>query len=571
MPTRRPSTVPRDEQYYTTAKPTYKPPAAPKVKRKSSQPADEEYYTNTDPPNRWRQEIQQPVFRGYDVGPQRVDVSVGQRPNTGVSAVQQSATVGGQTVRSPIVPRLPAYSGPADDEFYTQRDAPTAPLPVARAAWDMMPDSWDEAGQLARYGLQGWWGTVADTAVVERAQSDIAGRNQAFGERERSNLRDLGQSFGNACDAIGDNRELIQREAGEWWRGEQPLTQALTDYAGGVSISPAYEPLWRAADINTVTANAARMANNLATGLQGAQDLVYNQPWLPNNKALSDYMTPALEALQSDEAKRLLLAPTLGQDLGQAWQQFSQRFTRNFDAYQQAITPDAEQAKRLQPAQAQQQADRARLRSMAGSEFVGNVFDKLVNQQQNVDSLNQQALTLFQQGAQAIDEDLRQELWQKAAQLGADAYQLKSSHPIQLVNEGFSAQELLSQLVLPDVTDLAGGLFSVLQLTPKARRLTSTVNEVLTPLQQAVNALQEMIVTPATRTAMQAQRSDYNKLWNLWTTGNARANIATDKMVRYVVNLLGDAETPGDARLLLNQLATDPTKLVTGMAANVFQ
>ena len=202
---------------------------------------------------------------------------------------------------------------------------------------------------------------------------------------------------------------------------------------------------------------------------------------------------------------------------------------------------------------------------------MGNVFDKLVNQQQNVDSLNQQALTLFQQGAQAIDEDLRQELWQKAAQLGADAYQLKSSHPIQLVNEGFSAQELLSQLVLPDVTDLAGGLFSVLQLTPKARRLTSTVNEVMTPQQQAVNALQEMIVTPATRTAMQAERSDYNKLWNLWTTGNARANIATDKMVRYVVNLLGDAETPGDARLLLNQLATDPTKLVTGMAANVFQ
>ena len=586
-PRRSSSTVPRDEQYYTTAKPTYKPPAAPKIKRKSSQPADEEYYTTNDPPNRWRQEIQQPVFRGYDVGPgPQVNVSVGQRPNTGATNIQQSGAIGGQTVRSPITPRLPAYSGPADDAFYTQRDAPSAPLrtpgqppvamapsvlPVARAAWDMIPDSWDEAGQLARYGLQGWWGTVGDTAAVERAQSDIAARNQAFGERERSNWRDLGQSFGNAWDAMGDNRELIQREAGEWWRGEQPLTQALTDYASGVSISPAYEPLWRAADINTVTANAARMANNLATGLQGAQDLVYNQPWLPNNKALSDYMTPALETLQSDEAKRLLLAPSLGQDLGQAWQQFSQRFTRNFDAYQQAITPDAEQAKRLQPGEAQQQADRARLRSLAGSEFVGNVFDKLVNQQQNVDSLNQQALTLFQQGAQAIDEDLRQELWQKAAQLGADAYQLKSSHPIQLVNEGFSAQELLSQLVLPDVTDLAGGLFSVLQLTPKARRLTSTVNEVMTPQKQAVNALQEMIVTPATRTAMQAQRSDYNKLWNLWTTGNARANIATDKMVRYVVNLLGDAETPGDARLLLNQLATDPTKLVTGMAANVFQ
>lgn len=122
---RRPSTVPRDEAYYTSAKPTYKPPAAPKVKRKSSQPSDEEYYTNTDPPNRWRQEIQQPVFRGYDVGPgPQVNVSVGQRPNTGASAVQQSGTIGEQTA-VPTRPRLSAYGGPRDEQFYTQRDAPT--------------------------------------------------------------------------------------------------------------------------------------------------------------------------------------------------------------------------------------------------------------------------------------------------------------------------------------------------------------------------------------------------------------------------------------------------------------
>ena len=125
LPTRRPSTVPRDEQYYTTAKPTYKPPAAPKVKRNTTQPADEEYYTTNDPPNRWRQEIQQPVFRGYDVGPgPQVNVSVGQRPNTGASAVQQSGTIGGQTA-VPIRPRLSAYGGPRDEQFYTQRDAPT--------------------------------------------------------------------------------------------------------------------------------------------------------------------------------------------------------------------------------------------------------------------------------------------------------------------------------------------------------------------------------------------------------------------------------------------------------------
>lgn len=572
---RRPTTVPRDEQYYTSTKPTYKPPAAPKLKRNTTQPADEERYTNTEPPNRWRQEIQQPVFRGYDVGPQRVEVSVGQRPNTGPSAVQQSGTVGGQTARSPIAPRLPAYRGPADDEFYTQRDAPVAPLrtpgqppvamaspvlPVARAAWDMMPDSWDEAAQLARYGMQGLWGTVADTAAVERAQQDIAQRR-----REREDV--LGQSWGQWIRNVGQNLTDTAPAA------VQQFTQGggLAGAVGTVGASL----LSNLSDISSPTRWTKDAAFNALSGLQAGADLAYNQPYLPGNLPPSAFIASAVD--EAGKNFQSFARDPMGVFTGanKEYNAFGDWLTavqNTVGQYKQAVTPTAQQRATLTPDQLRRQQERAYLNTFGGLQSLTNTFDALVDQPATVDKLNAEAQRLFQAGANEVNEDVRQELWYQAAQKGYEAQRLQSTHPIQIVNENTNiGRQLLTEILLPDVTDLLGGVFSVLELTPKARRLNTVANQVLTPQEQAVKALQSMIVNPANQAAIMAERSTYNKFWNLWTTGNARANIAADKMQRFVTNLLSEVETPQDARLLLNQLATDPTKLLTGIQANVYQ
>lgn len=627
LPTRRPTTVPRDEAYYTSTAPKKTPvkPPAPKVKRNTNtvQPIttwrDEVMTVGPQPRpqqgpqprptptwlqqnvNQWQQQAPKPVFQGYNVAPTRVDYALN-RPDTGVNAVQQSVPVGGQTVRSPIAPRLPAYGGPADDAYYTQQDAPpqrwtpgqppvaSAPpiLPLVNAARDVLPSSWDEARDWASAGARGWWSLVDDTAAVDRAQYDI---NQRTQERNAA----LGQTWGDWLTDAGQN-------ISEAWGGlqgalaRQTMGQGNAAEVGLGTVNALLTPVGQALNITSPTRYAKDAALNVMSGLQAGQDLLYNYPYLPGDVPLSAYIASGVdEAGQNFQA---FYNDPQG-SMGEMWQNFQSLYRdpvgaltkskakdQGFNAfgswlqavqdtveqYKQAVTPTAQQIATYGAQNIPKAQEYAYLNTLGGLQSLTNTFDALVDQKPTVDKLNAEANQLFLQGAQAIDEDLRQELWYQAAQKGYEANRLASTHPIQLVNENTNLlRQLATEILLPDVTDLLAGVFSLAELTPKARRLTSVTNKVLTPQEQAVKALQSMIVNPANQAAIMAERSTYNKLWNVWATGNARANQAADKMQRFVTNLLSEVETPGDARLLLNQLATDPTKLLTGIQAGAYQ
>lgn len=577
-------------------------PAAPKIKRKKTEDTTD---TFTQAVNQWRDSNMnvQPMaqqgprprptqpFTGYDVKPTTVDFALN-RPNTGVNAVQPSATIGGQTVTSDIGPQIgprqPTRWDTGVNSWLTQDAPPVAMMPpvapLVQTAYNL---PWREMagaiGEAARQGITPYIQNAQelirnpvagypyapalddfkDTAAWERAQFDINQRNQ---ERNKA----LGQTWGEWANTAGENISNA-------WGGlqnalaRQTIGQGNAAEVGLGTISTALTPVGEAFNLTNPSRVVKDFGLNVASGLQAGQDLIYNYPYLPGDLPPAAYISSFTDTVMNDP-NRQKLEQVNPEMIVRRWGDFWKTYVQNLNLYKQAVTPTAEQIGFYGRKDIPKAQEYAWLNALGGAQSVESTFDAIVDQDKKVLQLNADARRLFLAGAQQIDEDARQELWTQAAQKGAEAYRLQNTHPIALVNENTNLnRQLLFELLLPDATDLLGKLFGIADLTPKARRLTSTTSEVLTTEERAIKALQKMIVEPANQAAIMTERSDYNKLWNLWTTGTSRAKIATDKMVRYTVNLLSDVETPADARVILNQLATDPTKLISGVKADLFQ
>lgn len=452
---------------------------------------------------------------------------------------------------------------------------------------EWQPDNWLNSAiqtwtQTKPRELSGWY---RDSAANERAQFQIAERNRLYDEKygaggegftERT-WGDVQDEAGHAWDALQDNAGLFFEGAADWWSGERTLPQVLQDNWDEVQLTPLIGPasatvkaLPGAAAVAPYTEGLGNKAMNVADTLQATQDFVLGAE-VEDEVTAGAYVAATRNAawdlfkefFESGEGE---LAPRLARTARESW-------VNSIESFQQAVTPTVEQLAQMTPEEIERNKERAYL-NWGDASAVETTFDELVNQESTVQELTAQAARLYEQGALAEDEEERLTYWRQAAELGAQAYALQTTHPVEIVNQNTNlAAQLFTELLLPDITDLAGGVIAALGASPKARRLTQTASEVANADARAIEELASLAVGPQTRAVV---GSDYNPhaLWkgdSWWTTGEARANIASDRLHRYVSQLLGDVDTVADMRLILRQVAAGPRRLITGMDVNLFQ
>lgn len=494
----------------------------------------------------------------YDVQLAQVDYAIDGRPDTGAAPFIAPASMS---------PTLASQQQNYDPGLAWGRGWGVQPTqeqaPVNDAYNPLSPNSMWAQG----------FNEIMQTPSVERAQFDI---NQRETAREAS-----------ANDSWGQWLQQQTGNVGEAWQGlqgalaDQTMGQGNPLAVGGGVLGLVGSGVGAVTSSNRPTQWLADQAMNVASGLQATQDLVNSIPMgqgnLPLGTAISSAATAAKDALTGKAGAQLMGGTEQALQVPQTlYNDFVNSYWQQQTAYQTALRPTAEQAARTTPEERAKQQQRALL-NWADPAAVAKTFDALVDQPATVNTLITDAKRLYDQGTQEQDEDLRQELWAQAADKAAEAYRLQNTHPVALVNENTNlGRQLLFELLEPDITSVVGKLFELADLTPAARRLASVAEEALQPAEQAAKQLAGLAVGPQAQAAMMAERSGYDatKLWNpasWWTTGQARAHLATDNFHRFMGNLLGDVDTVGDAKVLMRQIVTDPGKLITGMPANLFQ
>ena len=443
--------------------------------------------------------------------------------------------------------------------------------------------------QSAQY-LGDWFN---NSAAKERFDEDVnsraAERNRVGGlgwgewaREQGGNLYNAMAGFADIPGSVAANNALIRNEAGQVWRGEENIGQALGDYWAGMETGGMFAVPGAALTATGTLLSANSQTNwakdqflNLASGMQAGQDALNTVPLGEGNLPLGTVFGSAYETITDPKVREAALQSTTlnGGDL---WKSIKDAYWGAQQSYVDALRPTEDQAKSLTPEEIAKNQGRSLL-NWADPASVAKTMDALSDQGATVTSLTEKAKQALAAAQQTPDEDARQELMAQAADYGAQAYKLENTSPIALVNENTNlARQMIMELLQPDVTDLAGGLFSALDLTPAARRLTRATGEVIDQDAKIFEKLADYIITPENKAAAMAERSSYSpyalykpSAW--WTTGAAQAEIATDKLHRFVTNLMADVQTTGDAKMLLRQLATDPAKLISGMSANLFQ
>lgn len=550
----------------------------------------------------------------YDVQSMAPSVSYGyDRPDTGPTGLDTVASFNPATVNAdqvqpfdPMAPQMPNAWGIS--RFGGGNLAVTNPtLPMAAAG-----QVGAIAGPLMGQGLKAVGNTIWDaykSAVYgdpNEAAAGSPGEGGGFGlggdNVWSQSAQYLGDWFNNSAAKERFDEDVNSRAAdrqrvgglgwGEW--ADEKLN-ALSGAIGGLQGALANQTMGQgnalelggallgtgltAADSLLDSTSPSRWATdqllNLASGMQAGQDALNTIPLGEGNLPLGTVFGSAYETITDPKVREAAATPgtLLGGDL---WKSIKDAYWGAQQSYVDALRPTEDQAENLTPEQIAKNQGRSLL-NWADPASVAKTMDALSDQGATVTSLTEKAKQALAAAQQTPDEDARQELMAQAADYGAQAYKLENTSPIALVNENTNlARQMIMELLQPDVTDLAGGLFSALDLTPAARRLTRATGEVIDQDAKIFEKLADYIITPENKAAAMAERSSYSpyalykpSAW--WTTGAAQAEIATDKLHRFVTNLMADVQTTGDAKMLLRQLATDPAKLISGMSANLFQ
>jgi len=431
--------------------------------------------------------------------------------------------------------------------------------------WDGIKAGWNTFGDAA-LGAAAWW---QDSAAKERFDQQMADR-------------ELWRGIDPTWKELGEN--FSQIEGPTDWRG---IGGALL--TGAMGVAEKATPQWGEDAFAAVTGGlqAAQDAINLTRVdevpivsplMEKAFSVVSGQKADIGNDPFGSYWSAMLFAGIPAAAKEAVTAAAAGEQypIQRALIRYMVAAGEEVARQREAVTPTAEQAATMTPAELRRQQDRANL-NFADPAAVAKTFDALADQTSTVQTLTQKAQAALKAAESEQDEDARQELMTQAADFGTQAYELEHKHPIALVNENTNiARQMIAELLQPDVTDLLGGVFDVIGMTPAARRLTRATGEVIDQDENVLAKLLKYTVTPENRKAMEAATSGYNpaalykpSAW--WTTGEARAGIAADKMHRFVTNLMADVDTVADAKLLLRQVAEKPAALIQGIAANLFQ
>lgn len=521
--------------------------------------------------NKWRASNTRSLTE-YELPDVTFDYETGVDVDTGVADFS-SQQYRPPTVTSNVEQTFGPYRSPQQYEGgqWSSRPFAATNADVTQLAASQLTDPENRQRWLNLMGL-GWQGIqdeVTDSAAYEKFQYDVDQNREMFGER--STWGDVGDALAGAGNAYADNAGMLWQGVQDMWSGERTPWQVAQDNWSDVQFAELLSPFGAITRISNPTAKGAEWAMNAASGLQ-----------LP-----FDYATTGTEVTEG-----LPLAPIIGAGLDAAgnnlrefynnpvevlsgtsetykyFRDFYQQWVDNADRYRQATTPNAIQEATNTPGALDKQRERAYLNALGGLESTEDTFNALADRNNQVNVYNQQAAAAWEAGAMAESEEERQAHWAEAAEAGSRAWQLQNAHNMELVYQNTNiVRQLLTELILPDVTDLAAGLISIAGMTPKARRLTRVEGEILTNEEKVLRRLEEVLPSPTTA----KERSDYNKALNLWTTGQARALQATDAMQRNVVTLLSDVESPRDAVILLRQLAEDPRKLINGMDAGLFQ
>lgn len=321
-------------------------------------------------------------------------------------------------------------------------------------------------------------------------------------------------------------------------------------------------------------------AGNAMSFLQAGQDWI-NTRTLPTGERLG----PTLRAaVTPDPAAQN--TPQQGAGFGGGWtgtveqnavEQWLGRFNQNLADFREATTPTAAQRDANTPEELRKIRERSLL-NWADPEAVARTYDVLADRETTAQNLYSQAQEWFQQGSQApADSEERNQLWAKAADAYAQAYELEHKHPIALVNENTNiGAQLLFEIFQPDLTDIFGGIVGgLLKLSPAERRLARVGREIVdSPATETAEVLSRLNLGPTARIATGTEaRGALDQLWQtlVGTVGSARADIAADTMLRTASTLLSDVDTAGDARILLTTLARNPAQLLEGLPANLFQ
>lgn len=408
--------------------------------------------------------------------------------------------------------------------------------------------------------------TWENSAAKERFDYTVNQRKQEANQKDygiSAFLSGLYTDQQAMSEAGAQNRAALSNAYDAYRNGKLSLGEAIMDVWHNMNT---YNGQTTIGDTSRYLNAANDTLANVFSGIQAGSDLAYNTPYLPSGLPVSAYIAPAI-----DEGIRNWQALVGPGDV--AWfGDWYKRYAARIEDYKQAVQPTTQQLTTLKPGELQMQQGRAFLNTLGGLESLSKTFDDLVDRVPKANDLYTKAKESWLAGANIADETTRQKYWEQAAQYGAEATKLLNTHPQEIVNQDTNiVRQMATELVLPDVTDLLGYLWHITDLTPKARRLSKAVDQAMKPEEKAVKALAEMALLPENTAMAMAERSNYNKFLNLWTTGTSRAEQATDKMFRYTANLLRDVETPSDARVLLQQLAKDPAKLLTGIPSNLFQ
>lgn len=354
-----------------------------------------------------------------------------------------------------------------------------------------------------------------------------------------------------------------------------------------IAATPGIGPLWRGAgykaqDAGELLSLASRnvmatripqigpdgQLNNDLTVAEGAAAFVDS---LDTAKGPATYPWDSLTGPRSHEANLQLFKPS-------AWSAFGNILKANVQAAVASATPSAAQLKNNAPADvANAQAVVKILLPYSLPEQRQAAMDEMLNKDQNIQQAQQTA-------AQAIairdNPDVPYAVRQKAAVAAADAGRQIADYTAQ-TNLGIADKytNVLRDGVYTTLLDPVGWgfgkLLEAVELAPAARRLASAAGGVFNEEKDAQIAVQLGKMTLGPDVAKMANAVPELSNWAkaemlLVRPGETKAAIDAQTLYGGIVNILKDADTKEDWRLILQTLGRQPEQLVKGLPVNLF-
>jgi hypothetical protein len=455
----------------------------------------------------------------------------------------------------------PAIQGVRDWSNAQMRE--TTPGTIEAARYGLTADDAKVSDYQMRPG--GWAEPFTDSAAWERTQENIRRRNEEFGgtgsgadvERQRRGEQ-LGSALGHLA-MVGPTLFDPEKTWGDV--GNRLVGAGMGGFNAATAGMFASRP----------TAAVAQGVGHLGDLIQAPTD------YFASRESYKGAPLGAVAVAGPAATAWNLMAQAFGNAASGEGKGFNaSKYYNDFvESYRTGTTPTFEQAQSGNEAELARNRQRAYLTSWADPRSVAKNFDNVTDRDKNANELIQHAQQAQQAADNATTQDERDFYAVQAAAAGAEAYRIKNAHPIELADEYTNRwAQLAAELFLPDATDFAGGVFSVLGLTPAARRLSKSVGMVSAPTTEVIKKLEGLALGPQTRAMVDAvpSRSAWQKVAQLvGTTGYSRAELAVRDTTHLVSTVLADVDTASDAKILLTNLIRDPASLVKGLPAALFQ